>query len=251
MWQLGLMARTGMLADRRTTDPRGLDAVLTAGVGINLRELHGCMSSLPTYSACEEWLRANALALDEAAIAKVNAAVLGVADNIAIWDTFHGWLVANANEPHDPIVPAISARSTGPLGLGHLARLWVKLLLDAADLLPVGYTAGRFGVKGDEHGWRTRVPVENTFDLTFFEEFGVDPDACVAFVKTNTPNYTSFERWFVVNATKFGERRVAPYNATLAERSLRDDVRDWDSLHAIALSTGIRPSGGTTGGRRR
>lgn len=245
------MARTGLLADRRTTEPHGLDAVLTAGVGINLRELHGYLNSLPTYAACEEWIRANARTLEANVIAKVNAAVLGVHDSLAIWDTFHGWLMANKSAPHDPIVPAISARSTGPLGLGHLARLWVKHLLDAADLLPVGYTAGRYGITADAHGWRNRVPAGTTFDLGFLEEFGVDPDACAAFIKSSWPSYGQFERWFVVNATKFGEKRVAPYNATLVERSLGDDVRDWERLHAVALATGVRPTGGTTGGRRR
>jgi hypothetical protein len=245
------MARTGLLADRRTTEPHGLDAVLCAGVGVNLREVHGLLNSLPTYAACEDWIRANARSVDPGALARINATVLDVHDSPAIWETFHAWLMANKNEPHDPIVPAISARSTGPLGLGHLARLWVKHLLDAVDLLPVGYTAGRYGISADAHGWRNRVPAGTTFDLTFFEEFGVDPDACAAYVKSSWPSYADFERWFVVNATKFGEKRVAPFNATLGERSLGDDMRDWERLHAIALSTGVRPSGGATGGRRR
>jgi hypothetical protein len=251
LWQLGVLARTDLLAERRTTDPRGFDALVTAGLGINLRELHGHLNTLPTYPATEEWVRSKALSLDAAAIERVNAAVVAANDNLAVWEGFHAWLLANREDLHDAIVPAISARSVGSIGLGYLARLWVKLLLNAADVLAAGYVAGRVRIEADSHGWRTRVPVTESFDGRFLAEFGVDLDAADAYVKEAWPTYIDFERWFVVNATKFGPSRVGPINAQLVEPSLRDDLRAWEAIHAAALATGIRPSGGTTGGRRR
>jgi hypothetical protein len=273
LWLMGTLARTGLLAERRTADPRGFDVAVTVGLGINSRALHGHLSTLPSYMECEKWVRENAQTVDEAAIARVNEKILKTHDNLPIWDSFHAWLTACKNQPHDPIVPAISSRSNGPMGLNHVAKLWVKMLLDAVDMLPGGYHAGRFRIEADAHGWRKRVPAEGLFDVAFLEEFGVDVDACSAYVKSNLPDYRTFEHWFITTARKYGPTRAAPFNAlrinvraetAAAQRAavglddpemvwsyMLSDLIDWKGLHDAALATGIRPTGGSTGGRRR
>src|ERR1019366_2734385 len=70
LWQKAILSKTGLLTDRRYTDPRGFDVVLTAGLGLDLRALHAYLSSIPTYMECEKWVRANAQRLDEVAIAR-------------------------------------------------------------------------------------------------------------------------------------------------------------------------------------
>jgi hypothetical protein len=275
LWQRAILSKTGLLTDRRYTDTRGFDVVLTAGLGVDLRALHAFLSSLPTYMDCEKWIRANAQRLDDVAIARINEKVQATHDNLPIWDEFHAWLVANKGKPHDPIVPAISSRSSGPLGLNHLARLWVKLLLDGVDLLPVGYRAGRIRVESDEHGWRKRVIATGGLgglDVPFLDEFGLDVDQCVSYVKANLPSYLTFETYFRTNAKKFGPNRVAPFNALRikarpekaaqerADAGLDDpemlwsfmlnDLMDWKDLHDLALSTGVRPAPTPQSGRR-
>ena len=48
----------------------------------------------------------------------------------------------------DAQVPLISTRTTGPLGVVHLPRLWLKMRLAARDKLAEGYRAGEGGFDG-------------------------------------------------------------------------------------------------------
>jgi hypothetical protein len=82
-----------------------------------------------------------------------------------------------------PIVPLISGTSKGPLGIAHLPRLWLKLLLSSRQLLAAGY---RHGVGGT--------------DAELFEMFGIDGDAMIAFIERSTPDYPDTEAWFRENA---------------------------------------------------
>ena len=46
------------------------------------------------------------------------------------------------------MVPLISTRCTGPLGLVHLPRVWQKMLLASRDQLADGYRSGEGGFDG-------------------------------------------------------------------------------------------------------
>jgi len=277
LWQKAILSKTGLLTDRRYSDPRGFDVVLTAGLGLDLRALHAHFSSIPTYMESERWVRANAQRCDPASIAKINAKIAPMYENLPVWNDFHAWLMANRSDTHEPIVPGISSRSNGPIGLNHLARLWVSMLLDALDLLPNGYRCCGMRILVDKDGWRRREPVPpgpDTLDVPFLDEFGIDVEACAAFVKTKLPTYTQFEDYFRVNARKFGPARIAPFNAlrinarpekaaamraavglddsTVQWSYLLNDLEDWQAIHAIAFASPTRPEPvADAGGRRR
>ena len=78
----------------------------------------------------------------------------------------------------DTQVPLISTRTTGPLGVAHLPRLWQKMRLAAKGLLAEGYRAGEGG-----------------FDEMLLDALGINPKAAIAFVHETQPSYLAFEAW--------------------------------------------------------
>jgi len=72
--------------------------------------------------------------------------------------------------------PLISSRVSGPLGILHLPRLWLKGSLDVAGLLADGYWVG----KG--------------FDAMLLNGLNIPVDAFKAFMQTK-PSYPQFEAW--------------------------------------------------------
>ncbi len=78
----------------------------------------------------------------------------------------------------DTYAPLISTRATGPLGVVHLPRLWLKMRLHAKGKLAEGYRAGEGG-----------------FDGAVFEALGLSADDAVAYVRDEEPSYLAFEAW--------------------------------------------------------
>jgi hypothetical protein len=136
------------------------------------------------------------------------------------------------------IVPLISSSVTGPLGIVHLPRLWLKILLHAAGRLPEGY---RHGVGG--------------FDERLCTNLGIDRDAFIAYVETTKPGYLALEDWVREHATKLDAQSIEAHNRSIlagempeektierrGELGLRDvsiskacplnDLDDWAGLH--------------------
>ncbi len=81
------------------------------------------------------------------------------------------------------IVPLISTRSTGPLGIIHLPRLWQKMRLDAAGKLDEGYRSGKGGLDG-----------------VLLETLGLEYERTTAFIAETQPSYLEFENWVRENA---------------------------------------------------
>src|SRR5579863_2047301 len=94
------------------------------------------------------------------------------------------------------LTPAISSAATGPLGLMHLPRLWLKNLLFVLDRLPPDYrnTTG-------------------TFDRMVIETLGLDPETMLAYFRTAKPDYLQFEGWVRANARHLHETIVSELNA--------------------------------------
>lgn len=78
------------------------------------------------------------------------------------------------------LVPLIASNVSGPLGVSHLPRLWLKLLLDARGLLAEGYTA-----------------CDDYFDRLLLEALHIDPLELQAFVRDHFPSYPQLEDWVV------------------------------------------------------
>ena len=99
------------------------------------------------------------------------------------------------------MVPLISSRSAGPLGVVHLPRLWLKISLHAVGRLPEGY---RHGVGG--------------FDAMTFENLGIDGAAFIAYVESELPTYVQCEQWVREHATNLTPGAIATHNEMILNR---------------------------------
>ena len=81
-------------------------------------------------------------------------------------------------------IPMISTRTTGPLGVAHLPRLWLKMRLAAKGQLAAGYRAGEGG-----------------FDGYLLDYLGLPLDKVVRFIEESQPSYVEFEAWVKENAS--------------------------------------------------
>jgi hypothetical protein len=103
----------------------------------------------------------------------------------------------------EKIVPLISSSVAGPLGILHLPRLWLKILLHASGLLPEGYRHGAGG-----------------FDETLCANLGIDRDVLVSFIEIRRPDYLELEEWVKSNARNLNEASIAKHNAEIASRNM-------------------------------
>jgi len=125
--------------------------------------------------------------------------------------------------------PLISSSVAGPLGIAHLPRLWLKILLNADGKLPEGYRAGVGG-----------------FDEMLCDKLGIDRDAFVAYISSEKPDYLTLERWVEKHATALTPRNVQDWNTTVRTRQLRPEmaaerrarfgIDDEDFAHGVSLN---------------
>ena len=101
------------------------------------------------------------------------------------------------------IVPVLSSSVVGPLGVKHLPRLWLKILLHGCGRLPEGY---RHGVGG--------------FDEFLTTTLGIDRDAFVTYIETEKPDYLTLEAWVRANATALNPEAIATINARVTDTDL-------------------------------
>gem|GEM_PF-151535 len=142
-------------------------------------------------------------------------------------------------------VPLISGAQTGPLGLTHLPRFWLKMRAHAAGGLAEGY---RHGNGGSDEALLTAI--------------GADGDAFAAHIASDAPDYPTCETWIRANARNLSAPTIAKFNATttsfimpdprLAEWTERfgltggtytravalNQLDDWDGVHRQLLASG-------------
>jgi hypothetical protein len=129
----------------------------------------------------------------------------------------------------EEIVPLISSSVAGPLGVLHLPRLWLKILLYACGRLPEGY---RHGVGG--------------FDELLTSSLGIDNAALAAYIEGEKPGYLALEAWVKANAANLTPESVAGFNHKIRtremgpemalERRARFGIADPTFAHGITLN---------------
>lgn len=107
----------------------------------------------------------------------------------------------------EQIVPLISSSVTGPLGVKHLPRLWLKILLHASGRLPEGY---RHGVGG--------------FDERLCTNLGIDRDAFIAYIETEKPDYLALENWVREHATALNATSIDTHNRYIASGQMPQEM---------------------------
>ena len=106
------------------------------------------------------------------------------------------------------IVPLISSGVSGPLGVLHLPRLWLKSSLESRGKLAPGYPGCGKG-----------------YDQMVIDGIGLNRDAVVKFVKDNKPTYPQFEAWVKKSATKLDKASVEQLNAAIRGYNHDDATR--------------------------
>lgn len=126
----------------------------------------------------------------------------------------------------EQIVPTLSSSTVGPLGIRHLPRLWLKVLLHAVGALPEGYRHGNGG-----------------FDEMTLVALGVDPAAFVAYVERELPTYLACEAWIRAHATKLDPETIARHNEEIRTRMKPDEAaaeqRAYIGIEAPHLRHGV------------
>jgi hypothetical protein len=96
------------------------------------------------------------------------------------------------------IMPLIGATVTGPLGVMHLPRMWLKSVYSAAGLLWEGYFDNYKG-----------------FNAQVCDGIGLEPDAWFAFLAT-MPTYPQAEDYVRAHATKLDAASIAALNEKIS-----------------------------------
>ncbi len=267
MWQKGILSTVGWLPEEYHFVTRGFDQWLCEGVGIDMAAFGAFARTLPSYLAAEDWVRANATALDRQAatneklltmtlpaeaLARMQAST-GISDptfttavrmlnlDDLVW--LHQFALAHRSGFDETIVPAVTGRLTGELGLLHLPRLWAKAIIKAIGALPAGYHSG-----------------SGPLDEQCAQAIGLDLAAAVAYINAEFPTEVQFERWVREHATDATPSAIAAWNEAMNGRQKREqlatderailgitdpsfrsglilnDLLDWHELHQKALA---------------
>jgi hypothetical protein len=106
------------------------------------------------------------------------------------------------------IFPVLSSSVAGPLGVKHLPRLWLKILLSEKGLLPDGYRCGEGG-----------------FDGFLTTTLGIDNAAFGAYIRAELPDYPTLEKWVRAHATNLTPEAIATVNDNVATADLPERMR--------------------------
>jgi hypothetical protein len=106
------------------------------------------------------------------------------------------------------IFPVLSSSVAGPLGVKHLPRLWLKILLSEKRLLPDGYRCGEGG-----------------FDGFLTSTLGIDSEAFQAYIREQLPDYPTLEAWVRAHATNLTPEAIATVNDNVATADLPERMR--------------------------
>jgi hypothetical protein len=107
-----------------------------------------------------------------------------------------------------PLPPVLSSSVAGPLGVKHLPRLWLKILLHGLGRLPEGYRHGAGG-----------------FDEMVTTKLGIDNAAFVAYIETERPDYLALEAWVRSHAETLTPEAIAEINARVDGADLPEAMR--------------------------
>lgn len=250
-WLKRVLGAGDLLADEYRDDYYGANKTVIDGLGLEPEAAIVFLTTKPSYPNFELWIRENATALDDGSIAAVNYALatqlkpldnaeaarkrVGIADPsvrgsallnaLDDWASVHSDVTARRGTSIQAVVPAISSQSSGPLGLAHLPRLWLKATLEATNAL--------------FDGWRSGL--RSPLDVGFARAVGIDIGVTVNHIHASLPTYVEFEAWFQSNALYITPAEIAQHNATMATLGDFNDVADRHALHRLAVERDKMP----------
>ncbi|MDX1952056.1 MAG: DUF5069 domain-containing protein [Verrucomicrobiota bacterium] len=106
-------------------------------------------------------------------------------------------------------VPLISSGVSGPLGVLHLPRLWLKASLEAQGKIAPGYPGCGKG-----------------YDQMVLSGLGLDREKTLAYIKQEKPSYIQFENWIKKQpGVKLDRANIDKLNDSIRGYNHGDDVR--------------------------
>jgi hypothetical protein len=124
------------------------------------------------------------------------------------------------------VVPLISTYVSGPLGLLHVPRLWLKALLHTVDILAEDWGCGPGGL-----------------DKFTLDAIGVDKEAFLAWSAQELPAYDAAETWIQNHATNLTAATIGSTNEFLLTRglplNLASEFRDYLGIDREETAPGI------------
>jgi hypothetical protein len=241
LWLKAVLAESDALADGWVPDYRGFNKQIVDALRLDPTEFFNYLASLPSYPETERWIASHGAKLDQVTIEAANEGILtkerseeaaaplrarlGLTDStyarsarlndLDDWDALHAWLVAHRDETLEPIIPTVSSSSSGPVGLRHLPRLWIKALLNGVGALPDGYNSGC------------------GFDAYVSGQIGLDLDAAVTFIHRELPSYLAFENWVLPHVDGLADPvQLEGYNRAIIERQKPEEKAEAERLEA-------------------
>lgn len=108
------------------------------------------------------------------------------------------------------LAPLIPSTVSGPLGVKHLPRLWLKVSLRAQGKL-----------MDDYHG------IGPGFDQMTLTALGVEPEAFEAYITEEKPNYVELEAWIIKHyGDKLDPLKIAAVNRMIDTYQHKPEVRE-------------------------
>jgi hypothetical protein len=234
LWLKCVLGAAGALPAGYRTGYDGTNQTVIDGIGLDPAATLAYLATMPSYAAFEAWVREYAAHVDAGAVAATNAEIaaqqkpsanaaevrarVGLADAsesgaallnaLDDWASVHAGLVARRGAKVQPIVPAVSSQSAGPLGLMHLPRFWMKATLAAMDALYPSWNSG----------------AKSGFDVWFCDAVGLDLETAIAHVRAELPTYLAFEAWVAAHAAHVSNAEIALHNAAMRERQKPAEV---------------------------
>jgi hypothetical protein len=233
MWLKGILSAARALPDTYFDDYKGFNKRVVDALGLEPEPWFAFLKTLPTYVQAEQYVKEHATNLDAASIEAINADIASrprpeenaakvrevvgldmpgfnnsaMLINLDDWCAIHKELVAHKNDGLAPLVPMVSSAQTGPLGVPHLPRLWMKALSRATGALPKDWKSG----------------LECGFDNQLAKLTGMDLAAAVAYINTELPDYLTFERWFENNVGPVSDAKKGEWSEAIAALQQPED----------------------------
>jgi hypothetical protein len=205
MWYKGVLSAAGLLPDVYFDNYKGFNQRVCDAIGLDPEPWFAFLKTMPTYAQAETYVKDHATKLTPAAVAELNTLIatfprpeenaagvrarVGLDDpsyNISAnlidvddWHSIHEELIAHKDDKPEPLIPMVSSAESGPAGIAHLPRLWMKALLNAVGALHPEWKTGN--VCG--------------FDNRLAKTIGLDIDETSAYIKAELPDYLTFEKW--------------------------------------------------------
>ena len=233
MWLKGILSAARALPDTYFDDYKGFNKRVVDALGLEPEPWFAFLKTLPTYLQAEQYVKDHATKLDAASIEAINADIASMPRpeenaakvrevvgfdapgfnnsamllNLDDWCAIHKELTAHKNDGLAPLVPMISSGQTGPFGVPHLPRLWMKALSRATGALPKDWKSG----------------LECGFDNQLAKLTGMDLAAAVAYINAEFPDYLMFERWFENNVGPVTDAKKAEWSKAIAALQQPED----------------------------